>query len=510
MKAAPSQSLSTAPKTDLGFEGPFIADRRHQVSEGHTRPESDMLFSRAGAFAETRQGASEWACLSISERVGWVRRFRDRLVRNIEPLVELVADETHKPKAEAVTADLAPLLASCRWHERYAAGVLRPRRAPGTPLWLRAAHCRLTREPLGRVGIIATWNYPVQLLGVQLVQSLVAGNTVVVKPSERAPRTQSLVLDLAEDTGLPSGTLSRRDATPDEGRRMILEDHLDHLVFTGSTRTGREIARAAAERLLPTTLELSGNDSAIVLADADPVLAARSIWFAVTVNGGQTCMAPRRALVDRRIYERFLAELAPLVASAVPRRLIDVAAAERCNELCRAAIDAGGRSLSGFLEPPAGSVIRPAAIVDCPASAALVEGDHFGPVLAVVAVDDLEQALAIHGRHELDGEAQHLACSIYTRMKGPIERSLPTHIAQRLGSSFITINDSVIPQAHPATAIAGRGASGWGASRGEAGLLAMTRPVAVAWTGRLFRTPTDPPTPDQTRRLTSLIAWLYR
>ena len=151
-----------------------------------------MLFSRAGAFAETRQGASEWACPSISERVGWVRRFRDRLVRNIEPLVELVADETHKPKAEAVTADLAPLLASCRWHERYAAGGLRPRRAPGTPLWLRAAHCRLTRSR-SEESAHAT-ELPVQLLGGPLVQSLVAGNTVVVKPSERARRTQSLML----------------------------------------------------------------------------------------------------------------------------------------------------------------------------------------------------------------------------------------------------------------------------------------------------------------------------
>lgn len=477
-------------------------DRHGREIATATRP----AVSRAAQSecASERHG-SDWAGTGLRDRLDWVRRFRRLIVANIAPLAELMHSEVHKPFDEAVTADIAPLLAACRWHERHAESVIASRTAKGTPIWLRYSRATLTRAPLGRVGIIATWNYPVQLLGIQLLQALVAGNDVVVKPSERSAKSQAMLLDLAEQAGLPARVLSRRDATRDAGRRMILEDHLDHVVFTGSTRTGREIARLAAERLTPTTLELSGNDSAIVLEDADPLRAAASIWFAVRVNGGQTCMAPRRALVHRAVYERFLAAVAPLVAGAQPRRLIDGSAAQRCFELCRSAVAAGGRSLSGVLEPPRDGVIRPMAIVDCPLESELMEGDHFGPVLAVASFDKLPEALAVHHRGNLPGPAQHLACSVYTR-----DTARAQGLAGQLGASFVTINDSVIPQSHPNTSIAGRGPSGWGASRGEEGLLAMTRPVMVTRSGRLFRPPTDPPTPAQARRLAALIGWLYR
>ena len=182
----------------------------------------------------------------------------------------------------------------------------------GGAWWSIGQRHQVERVPLGRIGIIATWNYPVQLLGVQLVQALAAGNRVVVKPSERTPRTQALLLDLARRAGLPEGTLDVLPATRDAGAAMLQHAEMDHLVFAGSTAVGRRIAEAAARRLLPSTLELSGRDTAFVLADADPALAARTIWSAVTMNAGQTCMAPRRVLVDSRVYERFLAALARL------------------------------------------------------------------------------------------------------------------------------------------------------------------------------------------------------
>lgn len=477
-----------------------------------TGPHSGPSTGLAGELEERSSAGSgwapthpnEWGSAPIARRLAWVRAFRRLVADRAEELTALIADEVHKPPHEAMTADLAPLLASCVWHERHAARALRTRAARGTPLWLRYTRVRIERAPLGRVGIIATWNYPVQLLGIQLVQALVTGNCVVVKPSERSPRSQGLLLDLAERAGLPAGVLSRRDATRDEGRRMILEDHLDHVVFTGSTRTGREIARQAAERLIPTTLELSGNDSALVLEDADAALAARAIWFAVTANGGQTCMAPRRAVVHRGVYERFVAELATLAAGERARRLIDAESAERCFELVREAIVAGGRSLSGVIEAPRDGVMRPVAVADCPTGCGLVEGDHFGPAIAVLPFEDLREAMAIHHREHLPGAVQHLSCSVYTR-SGRTAGAL----AGGLGCSFVTVNDSVIPQSHPAAAIAGKGRSGWGASRGEEGLLAMTRPVAVARSGRLMRPPTDPPTPEQARRLSGLIRWLY-
>jgi aldehyde dehydrogenase (NAD+) len=411
----------------------------------------------------------------IAERVRWLRAFRERVASRRGDFIGLCVEEVHKTEWEALTADVLPLLASIKWHERFAPRVLGENRLPGGPWWTLGQRHRERHAPLGTVGIIATWNYPVQLLGIQVVQALAAGNRVVVKPSERSPRTQELLLSLAIDAGLPAGQLEWTDASRESGARMLRERRFDHVVFTGSTSVGREIARWAAETLTPTTLELSGRDSALVLADADPVIAARSIWNGATVNAGQTCMAPRRALVDRAIYGEFVAALAPLVAGARPRRLIDEHAAKRAHDLASDACARDGRSVTGVLDPRAVDRMTPVAIVDCPDDAPLVEGDHFGPALGVVPVDSVEHALAIHGRCD-----QHLATSVFTRSRGAAH-----DLASRLTTTTVTINDCLIPTGHPASSISGRSRSGWGESRGIAGLRSMSRPVHLSTTSRL-------------------------
>ncbi len=449
----------------------------------------------------------------MQDRVRWLAAFRRLVTAARDELCDLAGQEVHKPYFEALTADVLPLLAAVRWHERYGPGVLKPRRAAGKPWFMVGQRARLTQQPLGTVAIIATWNYPVQLLGIQLVQAVCAGNRVIVKPSERAPRTQGRLMELAlaaaADVKLGEGLIEVRPATRKAGADL-LEDHtsgkvkLDHVVFTGSTAVGRRIAAWAAEHLVSTTLELSGCDSALVMADADPVLAARSIWHAATTNGGQTCMAPRRALVDAAVYQRFAREMGTLAAAARPRRLIDAAAAARCVELAQEAVKGGARPASGLLELPAAgdpAVLRPMAMLDCPAASEAVRGEHFGPLLAVVPTGGLEAMLAIHRRC-----GQHLSVSVYTRdAKGAAER-----IAPLLGASQVNINDSLIPTAIPDTAIAGHGESGWGASRGRAGLLGLSRPVAVSRTSTRIRTPLDAPDAKFVKRFSGFVGWMFR
>jgi aldehyde dehydrogenase (NAD+) len=283
---------------------------------------------------------------------------------------------------------------------------------------------------------------------------------------------------------------------------------IDHLVFTGSTAVGRQIALAAGEQLLPTTLELSGRDSALVLDDADPLLAAQSIWTGVTVNSGQTCTAPRRALVDRRIYPEFLAALAPLASGARPCTLISPEAAARCFEQAKDAVETGGergaftgkrgRSLSGVLEAPSGRQLRPLVIADCPSDAKLVEGDHFGPVIAIVPVDGEASMLAIH-----DGCDQHLSASIFTRRP-----ARAAALAPRLHASFITVNQCLVPLGHPGATFGGTGASGWGLSRGREGLLAMTRPVTLTCTSRWIRPPLGEPSRRTIDGLSRFLGWI--
>jgi aldehyde dehydrogenase (NAD+) len=483
------QDTRHMPETIGGIHRALRRDRDAPEQCGET----DILPSMPDATWST------WRGTSLRRRIAWLRQFRRLVAAEQQSLCRLMQLDVGKPVLEGLTADVMPLLACCRWHERHAAALLRSRRVRGGAWWQLGQHHRVFREPLGRVGVIATWNYPLQLLGAQLVPALVAGNDVIVKPSEHAGRSQVRLLELAVSAGLPQGTLRWVEATREAGPRLLREHRLDHLVFTGSTAVGRSIAEWAADRLVPTTLELSGRDSAIVLDDADPELAASRIWQAVTMNAGQTCMAPRRALVDRRVYRAFVAALAPLASGARARPLIGERAAREAFDLARDAVERGGRTLSSVLEPPDGAALVPVAIVDCPEDAPLVDGGHFGPVLAVVPVHDEEHALAVHDRCD-----QHLASSVFTAAPRRAES-----LARRLGACSVTINDVVLPIAHPATSVGGRGASGWGLTQGREGLLAMTRPVFVARSSRWLRPGTDPPSPDAVERLASIVRRLY-
>ncbi|MFI4881572.1 MAG: aldehyde dehydrogenase family protein [Phycisphaerales bacterium JB064] len=404
----------------------------------------------------------------LRERLAWVRRFRRAVVAGQDELIALAGEEVRKDAFETLVSDIVPLLSSCKWHERHAGRVLRTRRLRGGSVWQIGQRHWVRREPLGLVGIIATWNYPVQLLGIQLVQAIVAGNLVVVKPSERCPRTQARLLEMARDAGLDDGVLRVLGSSREAGAAMLRDEPLDHLVFTGSTAVGREIAGTLGTKLIPSTLELSGRDSAIVLADADVELAARSIGAAVRLNAGQTCMAPRRVLVDARVIDRFVGALRAEVAKNGSLVSCDGASCEARVEVCQQ-------------------------------GEALVEGDHFGPAIAVVACESTDRMIEIHRQ-----VGQHLATSVFTR-----NRSEATHLVGTLAAGTVTFNDAVIPTAHPGAPLPAKGASGWGVSRGELGLLAMTRPVHVSTTNRRVRVPTDPPTAKQAEQVKRFVRWWY-
>lgn len=433
---------------------------------------------------------------SLDERRAWLRRFERLLRVHLDELCSLVSAEIGKSEWEVLSTELMPLLASIRWHARNLKRLLRPRRLRGGALWQLSQRHRMHRVPLGTVGIIATWNYPLQLLGVQIVQAIAAGNRVIVKPSEHAPWSQQRLMELACSAGLGAGRLRWTDSTREAGARLLRETHLDHVVFTGSADVGREVARVCAEQLIPSTLELSGRDSAIVLDDADVPLAAASIWNAVVMNAGQTCMAPRRVFVVQSVYTDFVRELSRLAAAARPVRLVRAEEAEHCIDLAHKAIAAGGRNLLCELGLEDDHRMRPLAIVDCPREAELAEGRHFGPVVAVIPCEDLPDAMKAHQESD-----QKLATAIYTRSAARVEA-----MAASFGSGLVSINDCVIPAGHPAAPISGCGASGWGVSQGEDGLLSLTRPVAVSRTGGFLRLPSEIPS----ARIQALLRRLMR
>lgn len=454
------------------------------------------------------------------------------MVAHERDLTDSITADMGKPAWQALTGDVMTLLAACKWHRKHARALLRDRGVARAWTLLPATRVTLSRQPLGCVAIIATWNYPVQLLGIQLVQALLAGNRVVVKPSEKSPISQLMLLRIARVAGAPRSHLTWTEPTRAAGQSLLErrpaahfdgvspDRNWDHVVFTGSTRVGREIAQWAAANLVSTTLELSGNDSAIVLADADVALAARSIFAGFTLNAGQTCLAPRRVIVHRRVADGLLSELAALVMNHTPVRLADQVGVVRCVRLVEEALSGGppARVLAGSAPTVASSGgsdaregennpsagvrdLRPTIVVDPPRESDLVTSarcDHFGPVLAVVPVDSLSEAIAVHRSC-----GQHLSASVFTR-----DERAARELAPSLGASLVTINDCVIPGGHPGLAITGHGPSGWGPSRGAEGLLAMTRGLYVSSTGTL-RPPVGPLDDAMVGRLRAVLGFVF-
>src|SRR5207249_2614065 len=251
-----------------------------------------------------------------------VRAFRHLLVEAADDLAAAVHGEVGRSPDEVLGGDVLPLADACRFLERAAGRLLRPRkvRLRSRPLWLFGQRDTIHRRPHGIVAVIGTWNYPLFLNGVQITQALTAGNGVLWKPSEVSAHSAPLLHSLLLRAGYPADLVQLLPATRETGA-AVAEADVDHVVFTGSAATGRKLAARLGERLVSSTLELSGCDAMFVLPDADVDLAARAAWFGATTNRGQTCIAVRRAFVQRAVYPAFVEAVQKQLAAAGPMRL---------------------------------------------------------------------------------------------------------------------------------------------------------------------------------------------
>jgi acyl-CoA reductase-like NAD-dependent aldehyde dehydrogenase len=435
--------------------------------------------SLADQVQRCRRAQAAWAGLSVAQRLRPVRALRHLLVAAADDLCEATARDLGKTPAEALGGDVLPLADACRFLERRAARLLRPHKVPSglRPLWLWGQGDVVHRRPRGLIGLIGTWNYPVFLNGVALVQALAAGNGVLWKPSEVAPASAAALFRLLEQAGFPAGLVQLLDATREAGRQLAEEADVDHVAFTGSSATGRALAATLGRRLISSTLELSGCDAMFVLDDADVALAARAAWFGATLNRGQTCLAVRRAFVHRSLYPAFVDALRRSAATARPVPTALPAQREQARRLVRQAVDEGGR----LLDVPAGEepadACLPRVVLDARPEMALCREATFAPLVAVLPFETVDEALR--------GDAQcpyGLGASVFTR-----DPKRAAALAPRLRAGAVTVNDVVAPTTHPATPFGGVGESGWGRTQGEEGLLEMTVSQVVSVRRGTFR-----------------------
>jgi acyl-CoA reductase-like NAD-dependent aldehyde dehydrogenase len=442
-----------------------------------------------------RAAQRDWAD-NIRRSLRHVRAFRHLLVRDADRLADVISREVGKAPEEALVGEVLPTADACRFLERRAPALLRGRRVSfwSRPLWLFGQSDVVYRRPRGVVGIIGTWNYPLYLNAVQILHALVAGNAVVWKPSEVTPSFAELLHKLLLEAGFPADLVQRLPATREMGPALA-EAGVDHVVFTGSAAVGRKLAAKLGERLVSSTLELSGCDAQFVLDDADVGMAARAAWFGMTMNRGQTCIAVRRVFVHRPRYAEFLDLLRPLAERATPAPLTLPAQARQAEQMVEDALEHGAKLLVDGPRISEGGTFRPTALLDATPEMTVCREAAFAPIMAVLPFDTVEEALRLEAHSPFA-----LAASVFTN-------NYPTAlwVADHLRAGAVTINDVIVPTAHPATPFGGSGSSGWGVTQGAEGLLEMTVPQVVSYRSGRFRPHYDTGDPKKLKKQADLL-----
>ena len=282
-----------------------------------------------GEKARTAQAA--WAARPLAERLRIVRGLRHAIAENAAVLVRAAGGEHGRPETEILSSEVVPLAEACRFLERAAPRLLATRRlgADGRPAWLAGVETEVRREPLGIVLVIAPSNYPLFLPGVQTAQALAAGNAVLWKPGRGGSAAAWAFLALTRAAGLPPGLLTVLPEAAEAAREAIAAG-VDKVLLTGSAATGHEVLPELARRLIPAVAELSGDDPLFVLPGADLDRVARALRFGRALNGGETCIAPRRVLVPRDLIPPLRGRLAALGVEAplIPVENAEAALAE--------------------------------------------------------------------------------------------------------------------------------------------------------------------------------------
>jgi acyl-CoA reductase-like NAD-dependent aldehyde dehydrogenase len=434
----------------------------------HGQGEVDAAVERAAA------AAAWWAGLGWKDRRTRLLAWKSHLIRYIGRLAELVHTETGKPLADA-QLEIFLAVVHIDWAARNARRVLGPRRVrSGIPAINLASS--LEYAPLGIVGVIGPWNYPVFTPMGSIAYALAAGNAVVFKPSEFTPATGGwLVSSFAEV--VPEHPVLQLVTGAAETGQALAGSAVGKISFTGSSETARKVMAACAGNLTPMIAECGGKDAFLVGADADLDAAADAAAWGAVSNAGQTCTGVERVYVEDSVYHTFLERLAERMAGARPGDdressygpMTHPAQADVVEDHVADALARGGRAVLGGMQSIRRPYVDPVVLADVPETSLAIQNETFGPVVTVTRVADLDEgvALANSGRYALGS----------TVFVGNKKRALAAARAMRSGAT--AINSVLGFVTVPALPFGGNGDSGFGRIHGPDGLREFTRAKAI-------------------------------
>jgi acyl-CoA reductase-like NAD-dependent aldehyde dehydrogenase len=428
------------------------------------------------AVTRARAAQMAWSDLGVQKRIAILREFQRRLHEKKLEIAEAITQEAGKPVAEALTTEVLVVLDAARFLIENAHCLLRDEPVPHGNLATKLKRGRLVREAYGVVGIISPWNYPFSIPATETLAALVAGNAVVLKPSEFTSLVALELESLLHAAGVPQDAFQVVIGDGATGAALI-HSNIDKLVFTGSVATGKRIAAAAAERLLPVVLELGGKDPMLVLDDADLDVASSAAVWGAFVNAGQTCLSVERCYVHRSRYEEFLrvcaektkklrvghgldreTDVGPMIHER-QLRIVELQVEDAVAR--RARILAGGARL-----PELGkNFYAPTVLGDVTHEMSIMREETFGPVLPVMAFDSDDEAVRLANDSEYG-----LAASVWTR-----DRARGECLARRIQAGTVMVNDVVSCFGISEAPHGGVKSSGVGRAHGRFGLEEMVR-----------------------------------
>lgn len=461
--------VSAAPLTGEGATQPADGDR---VIESFAKASGRLLgvapvLGEArvrAAVARARAAQKEWGALPVAERSALLGRFRDAILDHEEELTDLLSKETGKPKHEALLQEVAVIVNMLTHLGRRAEAILATREVELSLFKHRKSF--LHYAPRGVIGIISPWNYPFNLPLRDAVLALFAGNGVVIKPSEVTPLIALKAKSVWDDSGLPRDLFQVVTGYGETGAALI-DAGIDFLVFTGGVATGKRVAAACGERLIPCVMELGGKAPLIVCEDADVARAANAAVFGGFSNSGQICISVERVYAHERVHDDLLDQMATATrrlrqgdpetssvdvgAITFPKQ-IEVAEAHVAD-----AVKKGARVVVGGKRVPGESFFEPTILADCTHDMTVMRSEIFGPIVPVMRVASDEEATRL-------ANDSHLGLNAYVFTK---DREKGHRIARQIEAGSVMVNDVLLNGGMVEAPFGGIKESGFGRVMGD-------------------------------------------
>lgn len=447
----------------------------------------DLDASAVAAMAvRGREAQPGWEVSGFEGRGRILLRAQKWMIDNTDRVVETIVSETGKTYEDAQFAEVAYAINAFGFWAKNAPKYLADERVKSSQVLVKGKKLLLRYRPLGLIGVIGPWNYPLTNSFGDCIPALAAGNSVILKPSEVTPLTSLLMAEALKECGIPEGVFQVATGRGQTGAAMI--DSVDMVMFTGSTKTGRKVAEEAARRLIPCSLELGGKDPMIVLSDADLERAANLAVYYSMQNAGQTCISIERAYVEAPVYDEFVRKVTEKVKAlrvGVPSGpgSVDVGAItfppqiETISQHVADATSKGARVLTGGhrIENVSGRFFEPTVIVDVDHSMKVMKEETFGPTLPIMKVSDAEEAV------RLANESPYgLGASVFTR-----DADRGEQLARRIRAGASNVNDALINYTALELPMGGAKASGLGSRHGAGGIRKYCEQQAIVVTSKL-------------------------